>query len=78
MTRLKLGPLIEDRPVKLTIELPAPVHRDLVAYAAILAAETGGPSPPPDKLIAPMIERFMATDRAFRAKRGDHVQKREG
>ena len=79
MTKLKLGALIDDRPVKLNVELPAPVHRDLVAYAAILAAETGGPSPSPEKLIAPMIERFMATDRAFRAKRGAHVaQKRDG
>jgi hypothetical protein len=29
MTKLKLGPLVEDRPVKLSIELPASVHRDL-------------------------------------------------
>ena len=42
MTKLKLGPLADDRPVKLTIELPAAVHRDLAAYAAALAAETGG------------------------------------
>ena len=33
MTKLKLGPLVDDRPVKLSIELPASVHRDLVAYA---------------------------------------------
>jgi hypothetical protein len=32
MTKLKLGPLVDDRPVKLSIELPASVHRDLVAY----------------------------------------------
>jgi hypothetical protein len=32
MTKLKLGPLVDGRPVKLTIELPASVHRDLVAY----------------------------------------------
>lgn len=69
MTRLKLGPLVDDRPVKLTIELPAAVHRDLVAYAAALAAETGGPPPPAEKVAAPMLERFMATDRAFRAQR---------
>lgn len=33
MTKLKLGPLVDDRPVKLAVELPAGVHRDLVAYA---------------------------------------------
>ena len=38
MTKLKLGPLADDRPVKLSVELPAAVHRDLVAYAAALAA----------------------------------------
>lgn len=74
MTKLKLGPLVDDRPVKVTVELPAAVHRDLVAYAAALAAETGGDAVPPEKLVAPMLERFMATDRGFtksrRAARG--------
>ncbi|MCC6469693.1 MAG: DUF2274 domain-containing protein [Alphaproteobacteria bacterium] len=65
MTKLKLGPLADDRPVKLAVELPAIVHRDLVAYAAALAAETGGAPAAPEKLVAPMLARFMATDRAF-------------
>ena len=69
MTKLKLGPLADDRPVKLTVELPAPTHRDLVAYAAALAAETGGPPISPEKLVAPMLARFMETDRAFRRHR---------
>lgn len=66
MTKLKLGTLADDRPVKLTVELPAAVHRDLVAYAEALARETGQVAPEPAKLVAPMIERFMATDRGFR------------
>ena len=41
MAKLKLGALVDDKPVKLTVELPAPVHRDLLAYAEVLAAETG-------------------------------------
>jgi len=65
MTKLKLGPLADDRPVKLSVELPAAVHRDLVAYAAALAAENGGVPVAPEKLVAPMLARFMATDRAF-------------
>lgn len=69
MTKLKLGPLADDRPVKLTVELPATVHRDLVAYAAALAAETGNPPAAPEKLIAPMLARFMDTDRGFRRRR---------
>lgn len=66
MTKLKLGPLADDRPVKLTVELSAAIHRDLQAYAAALAAETEQPAVTPDKLIAPMLARFMDTDRGFR------------
>jgi len=73
MAKLKLGPIADDRPVKLTIELPAAVHRDLVAYAEVLGRETGQPVGEPAKLIAPMVERFMATDRAFaKARRNFH------
>lgn len=65
MAKLKLGPLADDKPVKVSLELPAVVHRDLVAYAEVLAKEGGQPVTDPVKLIAPMIARFMATDRAF-------------
>lgn len=65
MAKLKLGPLVNDRPVKLTVQLPAAVHRDLVVYAEVLGRETGQPIEEPAKLIVPMVERFMATDRGF-------------
>jgi hypothetical protein len=65
MTKLKLGTIEDDKPVKLTIELPAAVHRNLVAYAEAVGRESGQPAPGPAKIVAPMIERFMATDRAF-------------
>ncbi len=65
MSKLKLGPLVDDKPVKLTVELPAAVHRDLADYAEVLGRETGQPIEEPAKLIAPMVERFMATDREF-------------
>lgn len=64
MPKLKLGPLEDDKPVRVTAELPAAVHRDLVAYADALGRENGQPLEPA-KLIAPMLSRFMATDRAF-------------
>ncbi|NDV89070.1 DUF2274 domain-containing protein [Aurantimonas aggregata] len=71
MAKLKLGPLPDDKPVKATVELPAPLHRDLVAYAEVLARETGQPVSDPKKLIVPMLERFIATDRGFaKARRG--------
>ena len=37
MAKLKLGPLLDDKPVKVTADLPAGVHRDLLAYADALA-----------------------------------------
>ncbi|MEK9212932.1 DUF2274 domain-containing protein [Sphingomonas sp. 2378] len=65
MTKLKLGPLANDKPVKVTLELPADLHRDLTAYAEVLARDTGQQAADPTRLVAPMLERFMATDRAF-------------
>lgn len=65
MAKLKLGPIVEEKPVKITVELPAPLHRDLFAYAEVLARETGQPVADPMKLIVPMLERFIATDRGF-------------
>jgi hypothetical protein len=65
MAKLKLGVIADDKPVKLTIELSADLHRDLVAYGQILARETGQAAIEPAKLIAPMLARFMAADRGF-------------
>jgi hypothetical protein len=65
VVKLKLGALIVDKPVKISVELPAVLHRDLVAYSEALASETGHAINDPAKLIAPMLERFMATDRGF-------------
>ena len=67
--KLKLSAIPDDKPVKLTVELPAAVHRDLVAYADVLRRESGQ-AIEPAKLIAAMLARFMSTDRAFlRARR---------
>ncbi len=64
MPQLKLGTLLDDKPVRLTLELPADVHRDLVAYAQIMGQDTGQ-AVEPAKLVAPMLAKFMAADRAF-------------
>jgi hypothetical protein len=69
MEKLKLSAIPDDKPVKLSIELPAAVHRDLLAYAEVLGRTTGQ-AVDPVKLVAPMLARFMSTDRAFlRARR---------
>jgi hypothetical protein len=72
MPKLKLAPIADDKPVKVTLELPAGLHRDLVAYADILNGEANGTANDPIRLIVPMLERFIASDRGFaRARRGD-------
>jgi hypothetical protein len=65
MAKLKLGLIVNDKPVKVTVELPASLHRDLTAYAEILGREAGKPPTDPVRLIVPMLERFIATDRGF-------------
>ena len=63
MAKLKLGPIADDKPVKITVELPATLNRDLIEYGRLLAE--GGPPVEPAKLIVPMLERFVSTDRGF-------------
>jgi hypothetical protein len=65
MAKLKLGRPVDEKSVRLTIELPANVHRDLLAYAEILGRDSPQSILDPRKLIAPMLARFMKTDRAF-------------
>jgi hypothetical protein len=69
MAKLKLGAIADDKPVKLIVQLPAAVHRDLFVYADAHARETGQRLAEPTQLIAPMLARFMANDRAFRKAR---------
>jgi hypothetical protein len=65
MSKLKLNEIEDDKPIKLTIELPAAVHHDLTVYAEAIGQSTGKATIEPAKLIPPMLRRFMATDRAF-------------
>lgn len=65
MPKLRLGVIPDEKPVKLTVELPAGVHRDLLAYGNVLAKQTGQVVEPA-QLVAPMIARFIAADRDLR------------
>lgn len=78
MVKLKLGPLPDDKPVKVTVELPASLHRDLVVYAEILGRESSQPPCDPARLVVPMLERFISTDRGFAKARKeiDHPRSR--
>jgi len=74
IVKLKLGPLPDDKPVKVTLDLPASLHRDLAAYAEILGREAGQSPADPVRLIVPMLERFIATDRGFAKARRQTTQ----
>ena len=70
MSKLKLGRILDEKPVKLTVELPASTYRDLVAYGEALHRESSQ-TIEPARMVAPMLGRFMASDRAFSKARRD-------
>ncbi|ABD89417.1 DUF2274 domain-containing protein [Rhodopseudomonas palustris] len=78
MAKLKLGAIADEKPVRITVELSASTHRDITAYAEVLARETGQSIAEPAKLVGPMLARFMAADRAFaKARRAQSVSGRK-
>jgi hypothetical protein len=75
MTKLKLETIEDDKPVNRMVKFPGAVYRDLTAYAEVLACDGGNaPAPDPIKLVVPMLQRFMATDKAFRKARAQFRQ----
>ncbi|CAG4901650.1 unnamed protein product [Acidocella sp. C78] len=68
MAKLRIGSLPDDRPVKRTITFTAALDSLIRDYAAALAAQEGlSQAPPVEKLVPIIVERFIASDRAFRA-----------
>lgn len=65
MTRLKLSDLADEKPVRLTVEVSARLHREMLAYGTALNGGDAKGAPPPERLIPPMIERFIAADRSY-------------
>jgi hypothetical protein len=73
MTRLKLADLADEKPFKLTIELSARLHRDLVAYALAVNGGESQNAPTIERIVPPMLERFVASDREFaKIRKGNH------
>jgi hypothetical protein len=80
MVKLKLSAMPDDRPVKLTVELPGAVYRDLVAYAEVFAQEHGqridpaklvpsmlaGSCRPTAHLSAPGVQRVVPVEFIYR------------
>ncbi|MCG4261929.1 DUF2274 domain-containing protein [Acetobacter senegalensis] len=68
MTELKIKELPDEKPVKMSVALPPDVHRNLLAYAALLSGNDGVMDPA--RLVAPMLRQFMMSDKGFaRARR---------
>ncbi|MBB2169697.1 DUF2274 domain-containing protein [Gluconacetobacter aggeris] len=70
MATLKITSVPDEKPVKLTVDLPAHVFRDMKAYADIMAASgAGGSRVDVAHLAVRMIQHFMSEDRAFQRER---------
>jgi len=64
MTKLKLGPIPDDKPVRLTIILSAELAALLRTYADAVGSGSGKPVTV-ERIVPHILERFIRTDRAF-------------
>ena len=64
MAKLRLGPVLDDKPIRRTVQLSAALDAELGAYAEAYASEFGQRLAV-EKLIPPMLERFIRTDRGL-------------
>ena len=70
MTKLRLGPIAEKKPVYVSLEISGALMWELGDYARAHVKLAGLAEPlPPEWLIPPMIERFIAGDREFSKQR---------
>ena len=76
MSNLKLGPIADDKPVRITVRLSAELHRMLLDYTEMYGKQSGQVIPV-DRLVPAMLERFMVSDRGFRKERGRLTRRME-
>ncbi|OKO75641.1 hypothetical protein AC630_24165 [Bradyrhizobium sp. AS23.2] len=76
MSKLKIGAIEDEKPVTMTIKPASAIYHDLRVYAEVLEQE-GGHTIDLNSLVAPMLARFIATDRAFRRARRQ-IQNKDG
>ncbi|WP_284417693.1 MULTISPECIES: DUF2274 domain-containing protein [unclassified Bradyrhizobium] len=63
--KLKIAALPDEKPVKITVEIPAAVHRDLLIYAELVASQSSQEAVDPGRLVVAMVRGFMGADRTF-------------
>ena len=66
MSKLRLGPILDEKPLRLTIYVSPELYRELTAYGNFLSEINSSKSVDPTKLITPMLEHFIAGDRTFK------------
>jgi hypothetical protein len=64
MAKLKLGPIPDDKPVRLTIVVSAELAALLRAYAEAVGSGNAAPVTV-ERIVPHILERFIRTDRAF-------------
>ena len=69
MTRISLADIADEKPVKLTVEMPAKLHRDLQDYCIALSQGTAAGAPSPERVIPAMVARFISSDRSYARQR---------
>lgn len=72
MTRLKLADLADAKPIRVTVELSARLHRDLLAYTIAINEGDAKGAPSIERIVPPMLERFVSSDREFAKARKGH------
>jgi hypothetical protein len=66
VSKLRLGPIVDELPVKVTVEVPGELMRALADYAVLHARDTGLADPlSAGRLIVAMLDRFISNDRGF-------------
>jgi hypothetical protein len=79
MTRLKLADLADEKPVRVTVELSARLHRELIAYAVAINGGEAKNAPTIERIVPPMLERFKSSDREFaKVRRGNRPRSIDG
>jgi hypothetical protein len=69
MTKLKLGPIPDDKPVRMTIILSAELAALLRTYADAVGSGNSNPVTV-ERIVPHILERFIRTDRAFMGRVG--------
>lgn len=65
MTKLRIGKIPDRTPIKINLNLPPEVHRDLLKYAEIYKQQHGS-TETPQLLASQMIAAFMQNDSGFK------------